>query len=222
MSFFSFFRKKAAGPKEARQEKPGPAPAKERAKPKPVLPVAKDFNWFLRRLLQNAEAAGWNKGTVPNVDLVVRAEETSGQVEKRIFAACREAGDSDAGSIMRHIASACFFAGIVSCWHWDRNEKVVEAAGMYWTITHESPIERVEQYALFLMGLDDGRGTPTPKGRDLSAFAGKEAEDAAQELLDVLAMQGKEAFAAALAEAREAMFVGGTIVGASLMPGARP
>ncbi len=219
MPLFSFFRKKDARRKEARQSNPGSGPAQG---PETPAPTAKDFNWFLRRLLLNAEAAGWNKGTVPNAALVQLAGETSGRIEKRIFAACQEAGVSDADSIMRRIAGACFFAGIVSCWHWDRNRKAVEAAGLYWTITHESPIERAEPYALFLMGLDDGRGVPTAKGRELAAFAGKEAQDAAHELHAILVQQGRDEFAATLAAAREAMFVAGTIAGDALMPEARP
>ncbi len=41
------------------------------------------------------------------------------------------------------------------------------------------------RHALFLMGLNDGRGAPTPKGRDLATFAGKVTEDVAYDLASV-------------------------------------
>ena len=56
MSLFSFFRKKDAGSEEALAERPDPRPVQEQAKPDPR--PAKDFNWFLRRLLQKAEDEG--------------------------------------------------------------------------------------------------------------------------------------------------------------------
>nr|MCR5258670.1 hypothetical protein [Desulfovibrio sp.] len=70
MSFFSFFRKKDSGREDPRHEKPVPAPAKEQTEPKPDPRPAKDFNWFMRRLLQNAEATGWSKGVAPDPELV--------------------------------------------------------------------------------------------------------------------------------------------------------
>ena len=217
VSLFSFFRKKAAG-----QEKPEPAPAKEQTKPESEPKPAKDFNWFMRRLLLAAEAAGWNKGVAPDPELVALAGQTCVKIEKRICEVCREAGDASTGNVIQHLPRVCFLAGIVSAWHMARNRRVVEAAGLYWTITHEIGIEHAEQYALWLMGLTDGEGTATPKGLDLAAFARKQAEDATYDLAEVLVRRSDEEFSAAMAAAMEAMFIGGTLVGASLMPGARP
>ena len=89
---------------------------------------------------------------------------------------------------------------------------------MYRTITHEAGIGGAEWHALLLMRLADKKGKATPQGRKLSAFATRLAEDMANELATVLAGQDKEAFATAMAEAGEAIFVGGTIVGATIMP----
>ncbi|MCR5258643.1 MAG: hypothetical protein K6E40_10865 [Desulfovibrio sp.] len=200
MSLFSFFKRKAR-------------------------PAKKDFDWFFARLLSQAGEAGWNDGyPLPDVDLVFLAEKTSLQFEKDVCEACRKAGmsDGDADAVLLRIMRTCFFAGIAAWRHWNRNRRAGKRAGMYRTIVRESPVERMEPHALFLAGLADRRGKPTPKGRDLAAFAGKTAEDVANELADVLARQGREAFDAAMAEAREAMFVGGTIVGAVIMPKARP
>ncbi len=194
MSLFSFFRKKA---------------------PK------KDFDWFFARLLSQAEEDGWNDGhPLPDVDLVMIAEETSRQIEKGVCEACRKEGmsDGDADAVLLRIMRTCFFAGIAAWRHLRQDRKAGKAAGMYRTITHEAGVG----HALFLMGLADRRGKPTPKGRALAAFAEKATADVASELSDVLARQGREAFDAAMAEAREAMFVGGTIVGAGLMPKAKP
>jgi hypothetical protein len=220
MSLFSFFRKKNAVQEEVLAERPAPRPVQEQAKPAPR--PAKDFNWFLRRLLQKAEDEGWNKGVPPDPELVALAAGTCLQIEKRICEVCREAGDGSTASVMRHVPRICFLAGIVSSWHMARNRNAVHALGLYWTITHEIGIEHAEQYALFLMGLDDGRGTPAPKGRELATFARRQAEDAAADLAEFLLERSDGEFAAAMAEAREAMFIGGTLVGASLMPGARP
>ncbi len=193
MSFFSFFSKKAR-------------------------PAKKDFDWFFARLLSLAEEEGWNNGALPNVDLVLLAGETSLQIEKGICPACLEAGGRETDEFMRRIARTCFFAGVAAWWHWNRNRKAVKAAGMYRTITHEAGIGGAEWHALLLMRLADKKGKATPQGRKLSAFATRLAEDMANELATVLAGQDKEAFATAMAEAGEAIFVGGTIVGATIMP----
>ncbi|MCR5258141.1 MAG: hypothetical protein K6E40_08295 [Desulfovibrio sp.] len=198
ISLFSFFRKKAR-------------------------PAKKDFDWFLARLLSQAEEDGWNDGhPLPDVDLVLIAEETSRQIEKGVCEACRKEGmsDSDADAVLFRIMRTCFFAGIAAWRHWNRKD--ARATGMYRTITHEAGVGRMDRHELFLMGLADRRGAPTPRGRALAAFAGKAAEDAANELAGVLEQHGKGAFATAKAEAREAMFVGGTIVGAGLMPKVKP
>nr|MCR5257874.1 hypothetical protein [Desulfovibrio sp.] len=70
--------------------------------------------------------------------------------------------------------------------------------------------------------LTDGEGTATQKGQELATFARKQAEDVAYDLAEVLVRRSDEEFATAMATAREAMFIGGTLVGASLMPEARP
>ncbi|MCR5258108.1 MAG: hypothetical protein K6E40_08115 [Desulfovibrio sp.] len=196
MSLFSFFKRKAK-------------------------PAKKDFDWFFARLLSQAEEDGWNDGhPLPDVDLVLIAEETSRHIETGVCEACRKEGlrDSDADVVLFRIMRTCFFAGVTAWRHLRQDRNAGKVAGMSRKITHETDVRR----ALFLMGLADRRGTPTPKGRALMAFAEKAAEDVASELAGVLAMQGKEAFDAAMAEAREAMFVGGTIVGAGLMPETKP
>ena len=189
-----------------------------------VRPAKKDFDWFFARLLNQATEGGWNEGyPLPDVDLVVLAEETSHQVEKGVCEACRKAGVSisDADVVLIRVMRTCFFAGLAAWRHWNRNRKAARKAGIYQTITHSAGVGCLEPYALGLMGLNDRSGSPTPKGRDLAAFAGKAAENVADELAGVLARQGREAFDAAMAEAREAMFVCGTIVGSTLMPRTR-
>ena len=200
MSLFSFFKRKSMPPK-------------------------KDFDWFFAKLLSQAEEDGWNDGhPLPDVDLVCIAEETSRHIEKGVCEACREEGmsDSDADAVLLRIMRTCFFAGIAAWRHLRQARKAGKAGGMHRRIAHEAGVGRMDRRALFLMGLADRRGAPTPRGRSLAAFAEKAAEDAASELSDVLARQGKDAFATARAEAREAMFVGGTIVGAGLMPKEMP
>ena len=192
-SFFSFFKRKAR-------------------------PAKKDFDWFFARMLHLAYDEGWNSGAPPEVDLVLVADKTSLQIEQDICAACPEAGGSGSDELMRRIARACFFAGIAAWWHWNRHRRAVKKAGMYRTLTREAGIGHVELQALCLMELAGRQGKAAPKGRKLSAFAGKVAEDLAKELAEVLARQGKEDFAQAKAEAMEAVFVAGTIVGAALMP----
>ena len=140
-----------------------------------VRPAKKDFDWFFARLLNQATEGGWNEGyPLPDVDLVCFAEETSHQVEKGVCEACRKAGVSisDADVVLIRVMRTCFFAGLAAWRHWNRNRKAARKAGIYQTITHSAGVGRLEPYALGLMGLNDRSGSPTPKGRDLAAFAG--------------------------------------------------
>ncbi|MCR5260178.1 MAG: hypothetical protein K6E40_18800, partial [Desulfovibrio sp.] len=61
-----------------------------------------------------------------------------------------------------------------------------------------------------------------PKGQELVSFARKQAEDVTYDLAEVLVRRSDQEFSATMVTAMEAMFIGGTLVGASLMPKARP
>lgn len=209
MSFFSFFRKKEKKKEEQKED------GKE-------FKSVKDYEYFLEELVCRAKGSGWIKSTEINEELVGLAQETCLHVEKRMYAKCREAGDSSTVNVMYYVIKTCYWAGIISCWHYARNKPAINALGLYRAITSESEIECAEHYALYLMNMNKGRGRRTPEGENLAAFIKNQAEELKEELVGILLQCSGEEFDAALAAARKAMFVCGTIVGSSLMPSARP
>ena len=94
---------------------------------------------LLRRLTEEAEDAGCLLDGALGRELAARAPPAACA---SIAEALQDAGAGDADGDARRILGTCFFAGIVSCWHWIRNRRVVEATGMSWTITHESLMAR--------------------------------------------------------------------------------